>query len=46
MAVSDAIANKDSLAAMALIVIEFAGTAITEATGWRAMLRDKNVPLV
>ncbi len=24
---------------------EFAGTAITEATGWRAMLRDKKVPL-
>ncbi|MEO8740796.1 MAG: hypothetical protein ABI537_13985 [Casimicrobiaceae bacterium] len=27
------------------IVLEFAGTVINEATGWRSMLRDKNVPL-
>jgi len=35
-----------ALASMQPIVVEFAGIAITEATGWRAMLRDKNVPLV
>lgn len=32
-------------AGMKSIVIEFVGTAIAEASGWRAMLRDKNVPL-
>jgi hypothetical protein len=34
-----------ALAPMRPIGLEFAGIAITEATGWRAMLRDKNVPL-
>jgi hypothetical protein len=42
---SDAAASPESLAEMAPIVVEFAGIAISEATGWRAMLRDKNVPL-
>jgi len=27
------------------VVLEFGATVIGEATGWRAMLRDKNVPL-
>jgi hypothetical protein len=45
MPVSDEPATRKSLAGMRSTVIEFAGIAITEATGWRAMLRDKNVPL-
>jgi hypothetical protein len=31
---------------MGSMVIEFVATAIGEASGGRAMLRDKNVPLV
>jgi hypothetical protein len=42
---SDTPANPDTLRAMRSIVLEFAGIVITEATNWRAMLRDKNVPL-
>ena len=41
----EAPANAPSLAAMRPIVLEFATLAITAATGWRAMRRDKNVPL-
>jgi hypothetical protein len=43
---ADADADKDRLARMRPIVVEFVTIAITEATGWRAMLRDKNVPLL
>lgn len=43
---SDAPANPDTLAALRPVVVEFVAMAINEATGWRAMLRDKNVPLV
>jgi hypothetical protein len=42
--VSEVLADKDSLKEMAPLVIDFAATAITESTGWHAMLRDKNVP--
>ena len=38
-------ANPTSLEPMRDTVLEFATLAINEATGWRAMLRDKNVPL-
>jgi hypothetical protein len=41
----DAPANGETLANVHDIVLEFAETVINEATGWRAMLRDKNVPL-
>ena len=46
MPMLDIRATEDSLAGMASIVIEFAETSITEATGWRAMLRDKSIPLL
>jgi len=46
MPVSDADLELEPPEAMRSIVGEFVATAIAEATGWRAMLRDKNVPLV
>jgi hypothetical protein len=44
--VSDEEVDSNESQEMSSVVIEFVGTAIAEATGWRAMLRDKNVPLV
>ena len=46
LTVSDDPASFDTLAPMRAVIIEFVTMAITEATGWRAMLRDKNVPLL
>jgi hypothetical protein len=42
----EALATVDGLDDVREIVLEFARTVINEATGWRSMLRDKNVPLV
>jgi hypothetical protein len=43
---SEQIARPDLLEPIRKAVTAFADEAINEASGWRAMLRDKNVPLV
>jgi hypothetical protein len=43
--VDDLPATPESLKPLRKTVVDFVVIAITEATGWRAMLRDKNVPL-
>ena len=42
---ADVEATPETLAPMREIVEQFAEEVINEATGWKAMLRDKNVPL-
>ncbi len=43
---SEARAGPDTLQPVHDAIIAFADAAINEARGWRAMLHDKNVPLV